>query len=436
MIVSWGRAHRYAHEVIRPHFLSDVDIEAAIRRSANGFVLGHGMGRSYGDSALNQSGALIVTRDLDRIISVDWKNGIIRAEAGLTFDTLLQLAVPKGWFPAVVPGTKFVSLGGAVANDVHGKNHHVTGSFGTCVRAIGLCRGDGTRSTLSRGENAELFGLTIGGLGLTGFIEWVEIQLAPIGSSELEVETEYYGHLQAFFELCQDSANWPYVVAWVDCFAPRRALGRGLFSRGRFMASGTLTVHRDGKLVWPVETPGFMLNRATISAFNLAYRKLSKIGTGLRAEYDGFFFPLDGIRNWNKLYGARGFYQHQSMLPLDEGKAGLTEMLEEIRTSGQGSFLAVLKNYGPERSPGRLSFGGEGFSLALDFANKGARTLALLDRLDEILRRRGGRIYPAKDGRMGGDLFRESYPAWRELEAARDPAFSSSFWRRVTAEAA
>jgi L-gulonolactone oxidase len=436
MIVSWGRAHRYAQQVIRPRFLDEVDIEAALGRSANGFVLGHGMGRSYGDTPLNADGALIVTRQLDRIISIDWDSGVLRAEAGLTFDALLEVAVPRGWFPAVVPGTKFVSLGGAVANDVHGKNHHVAGSFGTCVRAIGLIRSDGQHLSLSREQNPELFALTIGGLGLTGFIDWVEIQLLPIAASKLEVDVEEYDGLEAFFDLCKDSLDWPYVVAWIDCFAPKQALGRGLFSRGRFLSSGECAAHKPGGLVWPLETPGFLLNKATISAFNLAYRKLSKCGVGLRVDYDPFFFPLDGIRNWNKLYGHRGFYQHQSLLPPDEARGGLTEMLDEIRRSGQGSFLAVLKNYGAERSPGRLSFAGEGFSLALDFANRGARTFSLLDRLDDIVRRHGGRLYPAKDGRMSGAFFRESYPAWQDLEAARDPAFSSSFWRRVAAQAA
>ena len=181
--------------------------------------------------------------------------------------------------------------------------------------------------------------------------------------------------------------------------------------------------------------PRASLNRASIACFNRLYRGLSKTGSRQRKSYAPFFFPLDGIGHWNRLYGRSGFFQHQSLLAPDEAKAGLTEMLQEIRQSGQGSFLAVLKHYGPEHSPGRLTFGGEGISLALDFPNKGQRTEALLERLDAIVSRCGGRLYPAKDGRMSGELFRESYPAWRELEEARDPAFSSSFWRRVTGTA-
>lgn len=429
MILSWGRVHRLGHRVLRPRHRDSLDPADAARLAVNGTVLAHGMGRSYGDSPLNGDGTLIVTCNLDRILSANWETGIVRAEAGLTLDALIRISVPRGWFPAVVPGTKFVTLGGAVANDVHGKNHHTSGSFGSHVEALGLLRSQGRRLTLSRNENSELFSLTIGGLGLTGLIEWVEIRMIPILSSRLEVESNRFDQLDVFFDLCNDSADWPYTVAWIDCFS---SLGRGIFSRGRFVAEGPLETHRDGRLEWPMETPGIALNRYSISAFNQVYWRLPKTGTGQRSEYNGFFFPLDGIREWNRLYGRRGFYQHQSLLPPDEARPGLRALLEEIRRSGQGSFLAVLKNFGPERSPGRLSFGGEGYSLALDFANKGSSTLALLARLDAIVRPRGGRIYPAKDGRMAGDFFRESYPRWSELEAMRDPAFSSSFWRRVT----
>lgn len=429
--LSWGRAHRFVQARVEPDHRDEIDLDAIRRRAPNRKVLAHGMGRSYGDTPLNNDGCLIATRRLDRVIAADWEAGVVTAESGLTLDTLMQIAVPRGWFPKVTPGTKFVTLGGAIGSDIHGKNHHLTGSFGAHVTEIGLLRSDGSRLTLSPTENAELFRLTIGGLGLTGFIEHATIQLSRIGSSELEVENILYDHLDGFFDLCEDSLDWPYAVAWVDCFAPKKQIGRGVFSRGRFADSGPLTPHKDGKLVWPMEMPGFLLNKASITAFNKLYRSRAKTGKLLREDYGTFFYPLDGIRDWNLLYGRRGFFQHQSLLAPDVARDGLLAMLEAIAASGQGSFLAVLKNYGPERSPGAMTFGGEGFSLALDFANKGATTHALLDRLDDIVRSRGGRLYPAKDGRMDGAFFRESYPAWRELEAARDPAFSSSFWRRV-----
>ena len=240
MILSWGRAHRFAHRTARPRFRDAIDLAELVRMADNGRVLAHGMGRSYGDSPLNENGALLLTGNLDRFISVDWQTGVVCAEAGLTLDSLMQVSVPRGWFPGVCPGTKFVTLGGAVANDVHGKNHHVSGSFGASVLALGLLRSDGTRLTLSRQENTALFALTLGGLGLTGLIEWVQLRLIPIKSSELEMETERFDHLDDFFRLCDDSADWPYAVAWVDCFAPERTLGRGLFSRGRFTETGPL----------------------------------------------------------------------------------------------------------------------------------------------------------------------------------------------------
>ena len=246
MILSWGRAHRLTHRVENPRYRDSLHLERAAKSAPNGRVLAYGMGRSYGDSPLNDEGTLIVTRGLDRILFADWQRGLVRAEAGLTLDSLMQVSVPRGWFPAIVPGTKFVTLGGAVAHDVHGKNHHLHGSFGSHVQAIGLLRSDGTRLTLSPAENAELYALTLGGLGLTGLIEWVEVRLVPIKSSELEIETEAFDNVEAFFDLCQDSADWPYCVAWIDCFAPQQSLGRGLFSRGRFAEDGPLLAHRDG----------------------------------------------------------------------------------------------------------------------------------------------------------------------------------------------
>ena len=432
MILSWGRAHRGEHEAHLPSYLDQVELAPLAAASPNRRILAHGLGRSYGDSPLNEGGALIITARLDRVLAVDWASGWIRAESGLTLDQLMRLAVPHGWFPPVTPGTKFVTLGGAVANDVHGKDHHIAGSFGAHVLAIGLRRSDGQDLRLARDENPELFALTIGGLGLTGFITWVEFRMTAIPSAEMVVERFRVPGIESFFELSEESAEWPYAVAWVDCFPPKRSLGRGIFMRARFAEGAVRAPHRERRIPWPCETPSILLNRVTIGAFNRLYYSLSRTGMQSGAHYDSYFFPLDAIMNWNKLYGARGFFQHQSMIPPETGRRGVTKLLEVIRESGQGSFLAVMKTHGHERSPGRLTFGGPGVSLALDFANKGAGTLALLERLDAIVRDHGGRLYPAKDGRMSGEFFRESYRAWEDLEAVRDPVFSSSFWRRVT----
>ena len=424
----WGRLFDYRHSINQPESVSEVNFSRG-----RGTTLFHGMGRSYGDVALNDGGTLVETTKLNRIFDADWHTGIIRAEAGLTLNALIQESIPQGWFPKVVPGTRYVTLGGAVANDVHGKNHHNIGSFGTSVLRLGLRRSDGETLTLSKNENTGMFALTLGGLGLTGFIEWVELQMQPVASSNMYVENHRFESLDGFFDLSQESAVWPYTVAWVDCFAKGMSLGKGIFTRAK---------HHDGEgpldagptepalgLSFPF--PSFALNRFSIAAFNKLYSL--RLGASYKGTlpYQKFFFPLDGIANWNQMYGARGFFQHQSLLPPKAARIGLRQLLETISLAGQGSFLAVLKRYGPEQSPGVMTFGGEGYSLALDFANKGQQTLDLLGRLDAIVGGHGGRIYPAKDATMSEATFKAGYPRWRELEVIRDPALSSSFWRRV-----
>ncbi len=434
MVLGWGRVHRFDQTVTRlsPGDGGERILELLTNQEQTS--LAHGMGRSYGDVALNDGQGLIVTPRLNNLISADWETGIVRASAGHTLDDLLQIAVPKGWFPPVMPGTKFVTLGGAVANDVHGKNHHQKGSFGNHVRRFALVRSDQGVIECSPEENTDLFNLTIGGLGLTGVLLWVEIQLTPIRSSVLNVENVTCRSLDDFFRLSQESADWPYTVMWVDCFARGKKLGRGIFTRARLRTDLDFTVHDNKTVEWPVTTPGFLMNRWTISAFNRLYRWRPAARFKGVQHYDPYFFPLDGIRGWNKLYGKNGFYQHQSLIPLEQGEAGVRALLERIGRGQQGSFLAVLKVHGAERSPGVMSFcsPGEGVSLALDFANKGKATLSLLADLDKIVRDHGGRLYPAKDGHMSSDFFQESYPQWERLEEARDPNMSSSFWRRVT----
>ena len=399
-------------------------------------MLAHGMGRSYGDSNLIGGGTSLQSTDHDRFLSFDSQSGILRAQSGLTLDALLRAVVPQGWFSPVVPGTKYVTLGGMVANDVHGKNHHVAGSFGAHVRKIRLVRSDRPDGvTISPTRHKDLFRRTVGGLGLSGLIDWIEVRLKPIRSAFLDVENVPYNDLDAFLQLSDESDNWPYTVAWIDCFAPESRLGRGIFSRGRFTDYGALRPHEPpGVKTLPFSLPGFALNRLSIAAFNRLYRWRPGARFHGRAHYDPFFFPLDGINNWNRLYGRKGFYQHQSLIPTSAARAGVEALLRAIRKSGQGSFLAVLKKHGAEPSPGLLSFcrRGPGLSLALDFGNKGQRTLDLLDTLDAIVLDHGGATYPAKDGRMSPETFQAAYPEWTEIEANRDPAFQSDFWRRVS----
>lgn len=428
MVQGWGRTHKYCHNTQAPGYLSEMSFSA----KPDVVTTLHGQGRSYGDIALNDGGCVVTTENLNRLIAADWTTGLMRCEAGMTLDQVLRIAVPRGWFLSVTPGTKFVSLGGAVANDVHGKNHHEVGSFGNCVTALGLKRSDGERLCLSRNENTDLFSLTISGLGLTGFIEWVELQLIPIRSPLMYVENFRYGSLEEFFELSDQSDDWPYTVSWVDCFASGKALGRGIFTRARHDQTHTALIpHGDSKLSFPMDAPGWLLNRATITAFNALYRARPGAFFKGKQPYGAFFYPLDGIKHWNRMYGKRGFYQHQSLIPPEHAAQAMRELLNTIRSSGQGSFLAVMKNHGPELSPGRNSFCFEGTSLALDFANKGAKTVDLVAALDAIVMRCEGRIYPAKDGLMSAQTYKRGFPHWQELEAMRDPALNSAFWQRV-----
>ena len=432
-VLSWGRAHRFSQGITWLE-RTQAPNPAALSQQFGEPMIARGLGRSYGDVALNENGLILSTLRYDNFLAADWVSGRIRAQAGLSIDELLRVAVPKGWFMPVTPGTKFVTLGGAVANDVHGKNHHVAGSLGAHILSLELLRSNGERFICSREENSELFALTIGGLGLTGLINWVELQLKPIASSNLEVENLPYPHLEDFFRLSEDSRDWPYTVAWVDCMAGGNSLGRGIFSRAREAGDGELDPHGvKAGLKWPLTTPGFLLNRLSITSFNWLYRHRPAARFKGIQPYNPFFYPLDGIREWNRLYGHKGFFQHQSLLPPDTGRDGLRQLLDTIQRAGQGSFLAVLKMHGPETSPGVMSFCREGVSLALDFANRGRKTRTLLARLDEIVAAHGGRLYPAKDGHMLPQIFQAAYPRWGELEAARDPNFSSSFWRRVTA---
>jgi L-gulonolactone oxidase len=401
-------------------------------------VLAVGLRRSYGDSGLNPDGAIIDMTGLDRVIAFDPATRRLRAEAGISFDALLKMLVPRGFFLPVTPGTRFVTLGGAIANDVHGKNHHRAGTLGRWVRQLGLVRSDGGALTLAPGDPAGLFAATIGGLGLTGVIEWAEIEAVPIASPLVDVETIPFGSLDEFFAIAaQSDAGFDYTVAWVDCLATGGNAGRGVFSRGRHAANGAAAPEeRRLRFNLPVDLPGFVLNGLTVRAFNALYHRAATRKAGRATVwYDPFFYPLDAIGGWNRMYGRRGLYQYQSAVPPATARDATAAMLRTVAASGEGSFLAVLKVFGDLTSPGMLSFPRSGTTLALDFANRGASTLALMGRLDAIVREAGGRLYPAKDGRIPAAMFRAGYPDWQDFARHVDPNFSSHFWRRVGGEA-
>jgi L-gulonolactone oxidase len=429
---SWGRTQRPRHQAARPAF-SDQTPALIGAAGAEDPLLAVGLMRSYGDSNLNAGGRLLLAAGLDRILSFDPASGVVRAEAGASLSDLLRVLAPRGWFLPATPGSRFVTLGGAVANDVHGKNHVSAGTFGCTVRRLGLRRSDGCAHEIAPGD--PLFHATVGGLGLTGLIEWVEFQAAPIASAWLDAEDIAFAGLADYYALAKESRlRYEHCMAWFDCSASGRALGRGIFSRANWSAAGDREAHSDrpGPAV-PFDAPSWALNRLSVQAFNGLRYAARRLGGGpRRTRYETFLYPLDGIGSWNRLYGRRGFFQYQCVVPPAHAEPALRSMLDLIARSGQGSVLAVLKEFGARPSPGLLSFPREGTTLALDFANRGEATLALLARLDAVVADAGGRLYPAKDGRLPAAMFKSGYPHWETLETLRDPAFMSDFWRRVT----
>jgi len=432
--VSWGRTLHASHEIAFPKFSSQ--LENIIKQGSankNG-LLAIGMGRSYGDSCLNDNGAVIDMTALNRLISFDEKTGVLFAQAGISLEDILDFSIPRGFFLPVTPGTRYVTLGGAIANDVHGKNHSNAGTIGNFVNEIGLMRTDGSFHKLTPNKNIGLFKATIGGLGLTGVITYVGLKLKPIKSSLMDAETIKFANLDEFFSLAKESEkNFEYSVAWIDCLAKGESLGRGLFSRANHSINGDLSIEKGLSLPdIPIDAPNFALNRFSIAAFNQVYyaaggrkKDLSQISCF------PFFYPLDFIGKWNKLYGKRGMYQYQSVVPTDVAKDATKEMLEQIAKAAQGSFLVVLKTLGKIPSTGYMSFPFEGTTLALDFPNKGKSTLDLLARLDDIVKEARGRNYPAKDGRISAQMIEAGYPQLKKFEKYIDEGMNSSFWRRI-----
>ena len=426
-VTSWGRLGNWDHEVLA---LTDRDrVGLQLKSSPSGIA--YGMGRSYGDVCLNPNGVLWKTTALDRFIDFDEDSGLLVCEAGMLLRDIQRLAIPWGWLLPVTPGTQLVTVGGAIANDVHGKNHHVLGSFGDHVRRIKLVRTDGTIIECGPGLRDEWFAATVGGLGLTGVITEVEIQLRQVAGPWLDAETVSYADLDEFFRLADESeTEWEHTVSWIDCISG--ALGRGLFMRANPTDAGPLKEPARRGLTMPIVPPISLVNRLSLRPFNSAYFNFKKRRAGTSVvHYEPFLYPLDKIAHWNRMYGPKGFFQYQSMVPREGGQDATQAMLSEIARSGEGSFLAVLKTFGDRRSVGMLSFPQPGVSLSLDFPNRGDRTRRLLERLDAIVRDADGRIYPAKDARMPRDLFETGYPRLHEFLQFRDPGISSALSRRL-----
>ncbi len=438
-ISGWGRYPVQVCTLLRPERYAGL-------RSGESTLIARGQGRSYGDAALNNGGEVLLTERVNRMLEFDATQGMLRAEAGVTLAEILPVIVPQGWFLPVTPGTKFVSLGGCVAADVHGKNHHHDGSFGKHVLCIELILADGTRMNCSASKNTEVFWATVGGMGLTGIIGEVTLKLVKIESAYMQVRHHAAHDLEQLFALLQDPAlDDCYTVAWIDSMSGGSKLGRGVVMCGHHAAVDE--VPADFKLATqrsraiPFDLPSWMLNGASIGAFNaLYYRGAGNKQQSFLSGQESYFYPLDAIGHWNRLYGKRGFVQYQCVIPEVSAFDGVRELLLELTRSRYPSFLAVLKRLGAQ-GRGMLSFPVVGYTLALDIPVRDAGTFALLDALDQIVIRHGGRVYLAKDARLSADAFHTMYPRhgeWLKIKQALDPhgVFSSSLSRRLRMEEA
>ena len=442
-VQSWGRLSHAPHAwlPLPAPAQAPAILQATARSGARGIAFG--AGRSYGDVALNPHGPLWATGGMDRLIAFDAASGRLRCEAGTLLRDIQRLAVPRGWMLPVTPGTQIVTVGGAIANDVHGKNHHAAGTFGHHVRAIRLARTDGQVLDIAPdGPHAALFAATIGGLGLTGVMLEAELQLQAVHGPWLDTETLPFDGLGEFFALNTESeqAGWQHTVAWIDCLSPKPHSGHhpgGQGLRGIFLrANPAQGVQRPAPAAktrrMPFAPPVSLVNGLSLRLFNLAYYQAQRRKAGrAQVHYEPFFYPLDNLQGWNLMYGPRGFYQYQSVVPHAGGREAVQAMLAAIAASGQGSFLAVLKTLGGQPSAGMLSFASPGITLALDFPDRGGPTHALFARLDTIVHEAGGRIYLAKDARWPRHLFQAAYPRLPEFLPHRDPGITSALSRRL-----
>ncbi|MEI2300378.1 FAD-binding oxidoreductase [Ensifer sp. MJa1] len=427
---SWGRLDNR----VRPAILPDDYEDRLGNLEANGY-LPFGNGRSYGDSCHNDQGMLIESRRHARILAFDPGTGMMTCEAGVTLREVLERAIEHRFFLPVTPGTAFVTVGGALANDVHGKNHHARGTFGNHVTSFTLLRSSGERLTCSPAENPDLYAATIGGMGLTGLILKVDLRLMKVPSPHVQQHAIRFENLDQYFALVDRvDEEHEYSVAWIDQLATGSRTGRGILLAGDH-ADGSCElpdIPKGMKLSVPLAPPFNLLNRATLKAFNEYYfRKVQPGETVSTVPWTSYFYPLDAIGAWNRLYGPRGLYQHQSVYPSERAPEITAKLMETARRAGHASFLTVLKRFGDISSRGLLSFPRPGFTLTLDFANQGERTVKLLDALDRIVIEAGGAVNPYKDARMSPQVFEKSFVSWRRLEALRDPALVSNFWKRT-----
>lgn len=412
IISGWGGYPKQESEVYKPALRSVIQSHVSTLDS----LIARGMGRSYGDSAIAPK--TLQTTYSDHFIEFDTNTGLLTAEAGITLREILRWTIPKGWFLPVTPGTSYVTFGGAIASDVHGKNHHVAGTFGQHIHSITLVLGTGDVVNASPTENADLFQATCGGMGLTGVILFATIQLIPIESAHIIRKTLKANSLEAACEAFEEWDAATYSVAWIDCLARGKELGRSVLTLGEHARSGGLDFTMKEPVAVPIRTPSSLLNSTTMKAFNHSYWALADDNEGETVSLSSYFYPLDSIRNWNKLYGEAGFVQYQFVVPKTDGVVNMRKVLTQIAESGQGSFLAVLKQFGVANE-NLLSFPSEGYTLALDFKMTQS-IIPMLHKLDDMITGMGGRIYLAKDALMTAATFKKCYPRWHEFQAVRE----------------
>jgi len=421
VLAGWGRAPSSAADLVRP--TSAAALAATMGNNGERGLIARGLGRSYGDAAQSAGGTVVVTTGAGAIDELDTETGLLRAEAGASIEAIHTLSVPTGWFLPVVPGTRFVTLGGAIAADIHGKNHHGAGSFGNHVRSIRLALGTGEVVDVGPDRDGPLFWATLGGMGMTGIVVSAEVQLTPITSSELAVESTPTSDLDATMTaLLSADATHPYTVAWVDATARAARLGRGIVEAGRFCDHGGELAYAPRRPVAAPPLPSGLVGSSG-RLLNRAWYRLGAVGTGSgRRSIGSFFHPLDGVGGWNRMYGTGGLVQWQMVVPLG-AEALVAGCLGAFASTGAPAVLAVLKRFGPTGS-GHLSFPLEGWTLAVDLAASDPAVAALLDDLDKRVVDAGGRIYLAKDSRVDPELIPDMYPRlaeWQEIRHRADP---------------
>jgi FAD/FMN-containing dehydrogenase len=441
-LTGWGRTAATPAVLTRVH--DDEQARAVLKQAGDRGLVARGLARSYGDAAQNAGGLVLDMTAADRVLHADLETGLVDVEAGISLDELMNRFVPQGFFVPVTAGTRYVTVGGAIGADIHGKNHHIAGSFSQHVRWLDLLTADGQVRRISPESDPDLFWATAGGMGLTGVILRAQVQMKPIESSQTLVDTDRTPDLDSLMTLLSETDHlYDYSVAWIDCVAKGRRMGRSVVTRGRFAKldelpakrrAEPLKYHGSVKLSVPDVFPPGLLNLATVAAFNeLWYRKAPKRKRDQLQSIPTFFHPLDGVGAWNRIYGPRGFVQYQFTVPFGQ-EAAMREALERISHSGTASFLAVLKRFGPG-NPGMLSYPSPGWTLALDIpVVKGLATL--LDRLDELVVAAGGRIYLAKDSRVRAETFEKMYDRLDQFRAVRkqvdpDGVFTSDLARRL-----